>query len=982
MTFVSPAQIFLVWFVLVALFASPAARAESTSEDQLKQTFEKTVQPFLKTHCVACHDQDAPEAELDLSLFSTVDSVANDHQRWELVLDRLTAGDMPPEGFDAQPSPQQRREMITWIKSVREHEGEKNAGDPGSVPVRRLSNAEYNYTIRDLTGVDIRPTKDFPVDPANEAGFDNSATSLSTSPALVKKYLDAARHVADHLALTPSGFVFAPHPVIAHTDRDKFCINRIVDFYKDQPTDYAPYFLAAWQLKTSDQAERSLEQIASDGNLSAKYLKTIWDEMNREVDPIGPIAALQIIWQSIPQNASLADAQATCDQMEAFVKDLRPKFKPEVGNLTSPKISPGSQPLVIWKNQQMAINHTKYAPFSARQLTEWNLPASSPAIEAMKVPESLDGREKHEAECQRFCEVFPDAFYVSERGRVFQNEASRGRLLSAGFHNQQGYFRDDTPLYEMILDEAGQTKLDQLWHEFNLIADAPQRQYRAFLWYERAESSFMRDEVFDHHRSEDKDSISNEKMDALEELYLEKALREGAGKTAEKAIVDYFAAMQSTFRELEVAAEEAHPSHLAALHVFAEQAFRHPLTPTEKQDLTAFYQYLREEEQLSHEDAIRDCVVSVLMSPQFFFHLGSPAKVSSTPVPLDDVALANRLSYFLWSSMPDVELMDLAKRGELHKPFVLSAQVRRMVSDPKIRGLAVEFGGNWLDFRRFEEHNAVDRTRFPSFDNDLRRAMFEEPVRFFTDVAMRDGSVLEFLFGEHTFVNEALAKHYGIPVPAKSERDADGWFRVDDAVQYGRGGILPMSVFLTKNAPGLRTSPVKRGYWVVKRVLGEHIPAPPADVPELPADESKSELSLRDALAKHREIASCAGCHQRFDSLGLVFEGYGPVGERRTEDLGGRAVDTNADFPDGQNGDGLGGLTKYIRESRQDDFIDNLNRKLLAYALGRTLQLSDEKLLREMHTNITEKDYRFSAMLETIVTSPQFLNQRGAAASN
>ncbi len=985
MAFVSPTRCCLAWIVLTSVTMCQHTTAEPISVDQLQQTFTTTVQPFLKTHCLACHDNKAPEAELDLSLFSTVESVAQDHQRWALVLDRLTAGDMPPEDFERQPSHKLRDEVIAWVKSLRAHEGEKQAGDPGFVPVRRLSNAEYNYTIRDLTSVDIRPTKDFPVDPANEAGFDNSAASLSTSPALVKKYLDAARQVADHLALTPSGFEFAPHPVIAHTDRDKFCVNRIVDFYKQQPTSYSPYFLAAWQHKQAHQlgkTDKSLEQRAADANLSAKYLKTVWDELNRKLEPIGPIAALQILWNSIPEDASLTDARATCEQMEAFIVDLRSKLKPVVDNLKAPKISDGSQPLVIWKNQQMAANHTKYARWSARQLTEWKLPAGSPANKTMTVPESLSDREKHEAEFERFCATFPDAFYISERGRVFQNEASRGRLLSAGFHNQQGYFRDDAPLYHMVLDEAGQKELDRLWHEFDLIADAPQRQYRSFLWYERAESSFMRDKVFDTHRSEDKDSISDEKMDALEKLYLEKALRVGANETAEKAIVDYFHSMQTRFRALEVAAIESHPSHLRALHSFAQKAFRRPLTAVEKENLTNFYTYLREVEQLAHEDAIRDCVVSVLMSPKFFFHLGSPAQVSDQPVPLDDYALANRLSYFLWSSMPDEELLAHAAEGDLRHPDVLSAQVRRMVSDPRIRGLAVEFGGNWLDFRRFEEHNAVDRARFASFDNDLRQAMFEEPVRFFTDLARRDGSVLDFLYGDYTFANKPLAKHYGIPLPNEAELRADGWFRVTDASQYGRGGLLPMSVFLTKNAPGLRTSPVKRGYWVVKRVLGEHIPAPPADVPELPADESKSQLSLREALAKHREIASCAACHKRFDSLGLVFEGYGPVGERRTEDLGGRPVETNADFPNGQQGNGLPGLTKYIRESRQEDFLDNLNRKLLAYALGRTLQLSDEKLLRDMHTQLAANNYRFSVALEAIVTSPQFLNQRGAAASN
>ncbi|MEO2089552.1 MAG: DUF1592 domain-containing protein, partial [Gemmataceae bacterium] len=686
---------------------------------------------------------------------------------------------------------------------------------------------------------------------------------------------------------------------------------------------------------------------------------------------------LQRLFEGIPADATPDAVKAACERMQDFITDLRPKLVPVVNNLRSPRVQDGSQPLVIWKNEQTAANHTRYAAGAALKLKEWRLPAGSAASAAMAVPDAADDRTKYEAACERFCGVFPDAFFVSERGRVFQNEASRGRLLSAGFHNQQGYFRDDGPLYELLLDAAGKRELDRLWLEFDLMTDAPQRQYRSFIWYERAESGFIRDEVFDPFRAEDKDATSDAKMRKLEDLYLAKAVTAGAGDTAKGAITAYFRNMNATFRAIEKARKEAEPNHLPAVHRFAERAYRRPLTAAEKDGLTNFYRTLRDNEELGHEDAVRDCVVSVLVSPHFLFRGVARAEPADKPVPLAGHALAERLSYFLWASMPDRELLDLAATNELHKPEVLTAQVRRMLNDPKARGLAVEFAANWLDVRRFEEHNAVDRTRFPAFDTDLRQAMFEEPVRFFADLVARDGSVLDLLYSDHTFVNRPLARHYGIPFTGTGNE----WVRVDEAGKYSRGGVLPMAVFLTKNAPGLRTSPVKRGYWVAKRVLGEHIPAPPPDVPELPADESKVERPLREALANHREIKSCASCHQRFDSLGLVFEGYGPVGERRTKDLGGRPVDATATFPGGTAGDGIAGLKSYIRDHRQPDFVDNLCRKLLAYALGRTLQLSDEKLLREMKVKLAASEYRFSVLVEAIVTSPQFLTHRGSAAS-
>ena len=263
--------------------------------------------------------------------------------------------------------------------------------------------------------------------------------------------------------------------------------------------------------------------------------------------------------------------------------------------------------------------------------------------------------------------------------------------------------------------------------------------------------------------------------------------------------------------------------------------------------------------------------------------------------------------------MPDDELLAHAAAGDLHEPEVLAAQARRMLRDDRVRGLATEFGGNWLDFRRFEEHNSVDRGRFPAFNDELRRSMFEEPIRFFVDLVRSDRPVLEFLDGKHTFVNPVLARHYGMPVPRGRARRVGAGRRRDP---LRRGGLLPMAVFLTKNSPGLRTSPVKRGYWVVRRLLGENIPAPPPNVPDLPDDEAKlGDLTLRETLARHRADKACAGCHERFDAIGLAFEGYGPVGEARTLDLGGRPVDTRATFPRGGEGTGVEGLRAYL-ESR------------------------------------------------------------------
>ena len=363
------------------------------------------------------------------------------------------------------------------------------------------------------------------------------------------------------------------------------------------------------------------------------------------------------------------------------------------------------------------------------------------------------------------------------------------------------------------------------------------------------------------------------------------------------------------------------------------------------------------------------------MSPHFLYRVDLPGNGGGHAVrPLSDYDLASRLSYFLWASMPDDELLAHAAAGDLHQPEVLAAQARRMLRDDRVRGLATEFAGNWLDFRRFEEHNSVDRGRFPTFNDELRRSMFEEPIRFFLDVVQNDRPVAEFLDGRHTFVNAALARHYGMPAPSGG---GDAWVRVDDASRYGRGGLLPMAVFLTKNSPGLRTSPVKRGYWVVRRLLGENIPAPPPNVPDLPDDEAKlGERTLREALARHRADKACAGCHERFDPSAWRSRATARSARpARSTSAAGRSTPARLSRA-AARGRASRGSAPTSGPTRREEFVDNLCRKLLAYGLGRTLIPSDDATVEAMRTRLDAEGGRFGALVEAIVTSPQFRNKR------
>src|SRR5581483_7893205 len=340
-------------------------------------------------------------------------------------------------------------------------------------------------------------------------------------------------------------------------------------------------------------------------------------------------------------------------------------------------------------------------------------------------------RERYEASFARFCSVFPDAFYIRERGRFFPDDSQdKGRLLSAGFHNVMGYFRDDTPLIELILDDGQKKELDRLWEEFDFIADFTIRTFVQYYFNQSGEVQGKGRESGTA-RPPDKAVIAEPIIFGLRDAYLAKAAASSENDpVAVQAIREHFQRVNDTIRHIERQRREAEPKHLDALLQFAARAWRRPLEPAERDQVLAFYASLRENGGLTHEEAMRDSIVSVLMSPKFCYRI-VPGAVSSKsgPAPLSGYARASRLSYFLWSSMPDEELLRHAQRGDLKKPEVLMAQARRMLQDERARGLAVEFAGNWLDFRRFEDHNAVDRERFPTFTNELREAMFQEPVR-------------------------------------------------------------------------------------------------------------------------------------------------------------------------------------------------------------------------------------------------------------
>ncbi|MBX3412440.1 MAG: DUF1592 domain-containing protein [Pirellulales bacterium] len=534
------------------------------------------------------------------------------------------------------------------------------------------------------------------------------------------------------------------------------------------------------------------------------------------------------------------------------------------------------------------------------------------------VGEAGTRREALARACEDFRRLFPAALCYN---RIVPVDEAVTLTL---FH------REDESLARLMLDDRERADLDRLWSELHYVSQDALTQVDAF-------AQLM------EYATQDSDP-------RLFEPYREPIHRHAA-----------------EYRQQLIDTE---PQHLAAALALAGRAYRRPLRENEQQELKDLYTKLRGED-IPHEEAIRLLVARIFVSPAFLYRVEEAASGKEAR-PISDTELASRLSYFLWSSCPDEELRDLAAAGALHTEEAILAQTRRLSADPRVRRMAVEFASQWIHVYDFDTLDEKSEQHYPEFKT-LRGDMYEEAIRFFTDLIQRDGSVLDVLDADYTFVNERLAAFYGIEGVS-----GDEWRRVEGVRSLGRGGILGFASTLAKQSGASRTSPTLRGAWVSEVLLGEKLPRPPKDVPQIPEDETATAgLTVRQLVEKHASDPRCSTCHVRVDPFGFALEEFDAIGRRRQHDLADRSLDTNVTLRDGTQFAGQEGLRAYLRNERRDALLRQFCRKLLGYALGRGVQLSDEPLLAEMQSRLASRDYRFSAAVEAIVVSPQFREIRG-----
>jgi hypothetical protein len=399
---------------------------------------------------------------------------------------------------------------------------------------------------------------------------------------------------------------------------------------------------------------------------------------------------------------------------------------------------------------------------------------------------------------------------------------------------------------------------------------------------------------------------------------------------------------------------------------FARRAWRRPARGEEVDRLLTLFDRAWNRGD-GFEASVKLPLKAVLVSPHFLF-LVEPDPGVEGIYRLDDYQIASRLSYFLWSTMPDQELFALAEADLLDEPDLLRAQVRRMLAHPKARALGEEFACQWLGIEALGEIVRPDPERFPEFNDVLAGAMREETILLFSEIVRNDRSLVELLDADYTFVNQTLAGIYGI------EGIEGETMRRIELADANRGGVLGLGSILTVTSHPLRTSPVLRGKWVLEQLLGDQVPPPPPEAGTLPQDDIQPDgLTFRQRLEAHRRNPDCASCHQKMDPIGFGLESFDPIGRWRVEQNGG-PIDSTGALPSGESF-GSPAELKMILRGKKDQFIEHLTRKMLGYALGRALNPYDRCVIEETVQALKGSDYRASVLFEQIVLSYPFLHR-------
>jgi hypothetical protein len=871
-----------------------------------KAVFEEAVRPLLQQFCADCHSRPTSDDRWAFDGYAGYTELVADQKTWGQAQQLLKHHLMPPQG-EKSPTLEQRRTILEWIDHAVFYVDPLRP-DPGPTTLRRLNRSEYNHSVRDVFGVDFRPADQFPPDDAGY-GFDNIADVLSLSPLHLEKYLAAARQVAlEATRLSP------PYRMGADVPGAKLTV-----------------YAGAPELQET-----------------VLLLKSMEDEIGALVD-----VPLPNVYRILVRIAVAGGSE---------------QDRPRVDVLLSGKKLAELRPTTPWTGRPgffPGVSEFIELPAGRHRLS----------LRLQRQRESNDGTERIAA--VGFFEVSGPFTPLPPQPTTYLRQAFGSRPLGLPILHLSG---------EDLNAGSGRTGLDtgRAWFASNgfrrgplILSAAGKYRVRLKVGAQQAGPDVAQFEV----------RVADQRLGPF---------RVTAGSQTEQWIEtdcdlpsgehDWQVWFLNEFKDPQSGAErwlwlhefsiegpqatDVGPDRDELLQLLTQtgrRLFRRRLTDGEQRKLSELLNASLAVGQPPLA-SLRVGLEALLVSPKFLFHprpqpLGEGENGS---VLIDETALASRLSYFLWSSVPDEELLSLAERGALRAQ--LAGQVQRMLRDPKSAALTANFAGQWLQLRDLDRM-APDAAAFPEFDAPLAADMRRESELLFEHILRENRPVTEFLDAEYSFLNARLAAHYGLPSPA-----GDGFERVSLQGSPRRGVITHASV-LTLTSHPTRTSPVKRGKWLLEQMLGSDPPPAPRDVPPLPDPRENESLSLRARLEQHRSNAACAACHAALDPLGFALENYDAIGRWRTSD-GDQPIQAAGELVTGERIADWSELRALILRRQRDDFVRCLTEHLLTYALGRGVTYRDKPAARQIVAQLNSSNGGFQDLLLAVCESVPFQRMR------
>lgn len=898
---------------IVLLGCAAAAWSADVVSARGQDAYRASIQPLLEKYCYECHADGVDKGDFALDEHQDYSALRTDLVMWDHVRQQIVTHVMPPVKEKVQPTLRERDELVAWIDDAVFWVDPQRA-DPGHVTYRRLNRVEYNNTIRDALLIDLRPADEFPPDDSGY-GFDNIGDVLSLSPMLMEKYLRAARRVA-------AGAMKVRAPEHAHVlvDSGRFW---------NQKGETSEWEGVRWFNNTAEIAAnvkvpadgtyRLMFQVAATqaGDEPARMRAALGGQELGVFDVTRAFRGRKGGWQSIKHEVRLKRGETKLTV--AFLNDFYDPQNPDPNR----------------RDRNLALDEVQVdgpfgltAPQPSRFL-QWLLdgrPVGAPALEL-----SGEDFEKGEGESRLDTGAIELATqgYVRHTLELDQAGSYRFKVKAGALQAGQEHAKFDVRIAGRTLAAFAVTARDQAPQWFECVADLPAGRHELQLW-------FLND-------------YYDEKARADRNLWVhEVTVSRGSGN--------------------EAVGRDQMPGVIGKL---GSRLFRRPVTDIERDKWVRFANEAIATGE-SPLGALGFVLEGMLVSPSFLFRGGAQpvGETQDGSALIDEYSLASRLSYFLWCAPPDDRLLQLAARGELRSN--LASEIRRMIGDWRGRSMAEHFAGQWLQLRDMDVVSPSTR-RFPEFKSGTASAMKKETQLFFDHILRENRSVIEFLNGDYTFLNGPLARYYGIPGPKGGERDK---FEKVSLKGTPRAGVLTQGSILTLTSNPTRTSPVKRGKFLLENILGTPPPPAPGDAP--PLDDRRVDmerLTLRQQFEAHRADPGCAGCHAFLDPMGFAFENFDAVGRWREQDKGHR-VDASGQLVRGQRFANLQELREILVRDMSGDFVRSLAENLLTFALGRGLGFQDRPAVNEIVKRTRAAEHRFQDMIIAVCESVPFQRMR------